>query len=238
MKRISRSGWGRRAAAVVMGGLVAGVMSLPERAAAATLTFDDIPACLNTFANAGASNYGGLVWSASWAVECDTNYAVAFGNSYGSPSGDNAAFNGFGEFGVTIDAPANTTMDFLGGMVSSWTQNDVYTGNSSLTLQIDGYLNNVLQGSLVQFLLPGYASLVMGDVLGTLNGVDQLIFYSDSPDAQHSWLLDDAQFALHETVPEIPEPASLVLFGTGLCLVAARLRARRRATTLPSSSSR
>src|SRR5688572_12107085 len=102
-----QTAWCRRARAVLAAGLVTLGLGAGAPAGAATLTFDDIPACLDTFANAGASNYGGLVWSASWAVECDSNYAVAFGNSYGSPSGDNAAFNGFGEFGVTIEAPAN-----------------------------------------------------------------------------------------------------------------------------------
>ena len=238
MRRLSETGWGRRAATLVMSGLVALAMAAPQRAAAATLNFDDIPACLSTFANAGASNYGGLVWSASWAVECDANYMGVFGNTYGSPSGENAAFNGFGEFGVTIDAPANATMDFLGGMVSTWSQNDFYAGISSITLQIDGYLDNVLQGSLLQFLVPGYAPLAMGSVVGTLNGVDQLIFYSDSPEAQHSWLLDDAQFDVHQSTPEVPEPASLVLFGTGLFLVAARVRAGRRVNATPSDSSR
>lgn len=219
-------GWGHRLRALVVG-VVALVVLAPGRASAdaLNLNFDDLGGgCQNNF---GVTNpaYQGFVWSASWVTECDADYQDPDGwnNSYGSPSGDHAAFNGFGEFAVSLSR--DTPFDLLGGMVSAWTTNDALGAFGSSSLTIDGYLGGNYMGTLFQVLGSGYAPLA-----GSLTGVDELWFYASEPGK--AWLLDDVHVQVEAEA--IPEPASLLLLGSGLGLVT-RLRARRAAKSRGAS---
>lgn len=217
----------RAGASILLGGVLALALLVSSPAAAAPLTlhFDDIAVCADTFANAGASNYNGFQWSASWATECNADFA-SYNNSFSAPSPQNAAGNGFGEFGITVSR--NSTFNFLGALITSWTALDQFAPFSSTSIQIYGFLNNVQVGSLFQNLGAGYAPLNMANVIGTFNGIDKLEFDSSDPQAQVSWLLDDMQFDVQpQAPPQVPEPASVLLLGSGLAIVAARARAGR-----------
>ena len=226
INRCARSG--SRVAALLVGGVVA-LVSAQGRASAATLTFEGIGGggCQVAF-----TTYSGFNWSSqdpdSWATECDADYMGAspgYENSVGAPSATHAAGNGAGTLWVALATDPGSTFDFLGAMVTGWAFQDQLDGGSSTELLLEGYLGNQLMGSLFQDLTATYAALDMGNVVGGLNGIDYLLFWATG--SEKSWLLDDMEVVVHgPEPPEIPEPASLVLFGTGLAVVAARLRRR------------
>ncbi len=126
------------------------------------LTFDDVPN--NALIGSG---YGSFGWDfgSGWNLQDDWSYTYwnGAGNSYGSPSGEYAASNGYNTLTLiryVESAPGSCCVrqafDFVGAWFSSATTRDALTENSANAITLDGYRAGVLVRSIDQPLGPGY----------------------------------------------------------------------------------
>ena len=137
-------------------------------AAASVLTFEGL-ACQSQFANVGE-----FTFSSNWVTQCDDDYAASWGNTIGAPSAATAAGNTYLDAtGVTIARAA--AFNLAGGLASSFLTGDTFdfvTPLSSASLLIEGYLNNVLVGSLTVNFDPGSGGLGTGyHAIGAISNV-------------------------------------------------------------------
>ena len=195
---------------------------------AGPVTFDDVvsaPICNSAIPN----GYAGLVWP-DFQLECDADYMGTFGNPYGSPSGEYAAFNAFGLAAVELTATAGT-FDFGGASFTSWAQlgafSDPSAPFSAQSLALVGYR----PGDLPDF--PTYhleleldPTMYVAHSLGW-TGLERVLFVNGDGVNFNinglSWLMDDVDV----TVSIVPEPAALAVFSLGLTLAISRRRRPR-----------
>jgi hypothetical protein len=220
---------------LTVGGLLIGT-ALP--ASATTLSFDSIatPNCGTTSVDVIPGGYGGFTWDANLGVECDADYTAGYGNSYGAPSPNNAVYNQFGTGTITITR--GTDFQFDGGMFSGWTFGDLVDLADQVTAQsitVRGYLGGTggtLVGteSLTLDGVDGSAALQYLALGGITGAIDTLVISTPLINRTfgNAWLMDDLQYhdAGGNGPPPVPEPTTLVLFGSGV----AGLLARRRRT--------
>ena len=156
---------------------------LMDRSHAATITFDDISVPAVGY-SAIPPNYANMSWTSGWYVAADTLYKEAYGNSYGSPSGENSAFNGYGL--KSIGFSSQSTFDFSGVNVAGWGFFDQpSTQDSAKSVTIEGYRNNRLISSITLPLSSAGYKWLQAD----LRGVDEIRFISS--DNGKWWLADD-----------------------------------------------
>ena len=213
-------------------GLICLVLVRVAPAHAGPVTFDDIvssPAC-NSAVPAG---YFGLVWS-NFQVECDADYMGTFGNPYGSPSGEYAAFNAFGLAAVELTASAGL-FDFGGASFTSWAYlgafSDPSAPFSAQSLALIGYR----PGDLPDF--PTYYLEIALDPTAYVahnlawTGLERAVFVSGDGVTFNvdglSWLMDD----LDASVNAVPEPATLSMFGVSVLSLAISRRRRLRGSS-------
>ena len=210
-------------------GMVCLVMVQAAAAHAGPLTFDDIvssPTCNSAIPN----GYGGLTWS-NFEVECDADYTGAFGNPYGSPSGEYAAFNAFGLAAVDLTATAGT-FDFGGASFTSWAYQGAFSDPSSpfsaQSLALIGYRPGDLPDFPTYYLeIPLDPTMYVAQPLGW-TGLERLSFISGDGVTFNvdglSWLMDDVDARVNAA----PEPATLSMLGAGLLSLAISRSRRRR----------
>ena len=197
-------------------------------AAAAVLTFDDIvssPTCNSAISD----GYGGFAWS-NFHIECDADYMGAFGNPYGSPSGDYAAFNAFGLAAVELTASAGP-FSFGGASFTSWAYQGAFSDPSApfsaQSLALIGYRPGDLPDSPTYYLEFGLDPTTYITQNVDWTGLERLSFVSGDGVNFNidglSWLMDD----LDVSADPVPEPATLSLFGLGLVSLAMSRRRRR-----------
>lgn len=222
--------------ALAVAGLLLGT-ALP--ASATTLNFDSIatPNCGAQPPDVIPGGYGGFTWDALLGVECDADYKVGWGNSYGAPSAANAIYNQFAATSEVISRVSQFAFD--GAMVSGWTLGDQVdlAGTTAASVTVRGFLGG-LGGTLVgtQTLslagADGSAALGYLAISGIAGSIDTLQISSPS----NFWLMDDFQYHNAGTGPApVPEPTTLVLLGSG---VVGLLTRRRRTVGVKMVSTR
>jgi hypothetical protein len=207
-----------------------GLLLLPiTPAVALPVTFDNIvasPACNSAI----PTGYAGLVWS-NFQIQCDADYMGTYGNPYGSPSGDYAAFNAFGLASVELTASAGA-FGFGGASFTSWadhgTFGDPSAPFSARSLALIGYRAGDLADSPTYYLeLALDPTMYVAQDLGWTD-LERLVFVSGDGVNFNvnglSWLMDDLDVTVEQA--GVPEPATLSLVGAGL-LSLATLRRRR-----------
>lgn len=179
--------------------------------------FDNLPPITNVL-----PHYNGFIWGlnvgnpALFTVD-DTTYTSVgnYGNSYNSPSGNNAVSN-YGY--VNISLSSGLAFDFNGAYFSPWTAYDAYQSTTATKLTVAGYNGANLVGSVsMNFTGIGY-SWLQADLLG----ITRLMIIGSDPYAlvlprvfeNTSWLMDD--FTYNQTVNPVAEPADIWLTGAGL----------------------
>ena len=166
-------------------------------------------------------NYAGFVWGsignpALTAIN-DAHYMGVgnYGNSYGSPSGENGVFNsGI----VNIALSSGLPFDFNGAYFSPFTAYNNLTWLSSVatSITVEGYNGvNLVGTASMNFLTAEYLWLQ-----ADLKGVTKLVLTGSSPVVQPYqtwWLMDNFTYnENNQTIQPVPEPALFWLLGSGL----------------------
>jgi hypothetical protein len=174
-------------------------------AQAITLSFDD----LLTTQNQGGqrwddvpASYGGLNWT-GWEVANAADYKSIYGNSYTSSSG-NFGYNADGVLAVTI---TGSPFNLLGADFSTWAQNNAFQSFSSNTVSVEGYRDATLINSDSWNLVSN--AFVLHSFTG-FDNIDKLVIKSGG---NGRWFaMDNFEY----TSAAVPEPATILLLGSGL----------------------
>jgi len=179
---------------------LATAVGVPAFASAYTLTFDDLP-----YPGLGAAipnGYGNLNWSNEFYL--DGTLYPGTGYQYGIVSGTNVAYNGFASTAVMFTNPGVVL-----SLDSGWFTSAFFTQN----VEIDTYLAGNLTGA---FVFPALFSQ------------PTFIDFGNVPfDTAYIFTPSGSQLVMDNlTLNTVPEPASMLLLGTGALAVVNRLRKR------------
>lgn len=187
------------------------LLCITGMAHATLLTFDE----LSSYSPI-PNGYGGLNWANMYVL--DKDYHPGSGYANGTVSGNNVAFNAYGEMAST----SGSTFDFNSAyLTAAW--------NNGLSITIAGYLDGVEK----------YQQTVVVDTtsptLFVFNyyGVDQVTFYSFGGtnaglggEGEH-FAMDNLTIN-HNNANPVPVPPAFILFGSGLAgLAGTKLRRKK-----------
>lgn len=193
---------------------VMAILGFGSLANATLLTFEDHPSPI-------PAGYGGLTWNRNLAVIPSASYRW-WGNTYPPPSGDYVVANN-ARLSISITSAAD--FNFNGAYFAAFGQNNLPVSWTSTEITIEGYNN----GSLVDSVSAALAADAFGWVQADLLGVDELRLISNAQGTSGAgtwWLMDN--FTLNESSP-VPEPTTVLLFGTGLAALAGGWMRKRQA---------
>ena len=179
----------------LLAGLVTGIvlLCLTSTAGATVLNFEGL---ITASSGKMPTPYGGFTWHTMYLLS-DTFY-MTYGNTYGSPSGEYAAYNQ-GKDGVI---KSSIPFDFTGAYFTGWAKNDAPAWNTALSLTIKGYNGSALKYTLDFNLSTDKYDWIQADFIG----VTKLTFKAN--DYPRYWLMDDFTYNESNPVPE-PTPVSL-----------------------------
>jgi hypothetical protein len=182
-------------------------------------------------------------FSDGWVVVCNADY----GDQSKSGSAQFGANTYANSTPTTIDANGGV-FDFKGGDFSSYGLPngsggmvlDFDTPLSTQILRIEGWLGNTMVGAFDYLFSDPVLDAGFFTVTDQILGIDSLRFFSSYELAQSAgpdyWLFDSIDLT-DPVFSAVPEPTALLLFGTGLSLLAVRMRARGRGRKSASSNS-
>ena len=180
---------------------------LASGAQAAVINFDDL-----TNLAPIPSGYGGINWDSNAYALDDAEFANSFFNSYGSPSGEFAAYNGFGVPSITISSPV--AFDFNGASFTGLATRNSFVSFTATDVTVLGYNGATLVGSVSMALSANSYQWLQADLLG----ITSLVITNSNTNAGvrgRWWLMDD--FTYNQTpVNAVPVPAAAWLFGSAL----------------------
>jgi len=168
--------------------------------------------------------YGGFRWNDNFYLIDDATYldnpTLSTDNSYASPLGEYAIFNGNGFQNLFLRSDALWVsnpfkFNFIGAHFTAWADGDAHWNNgtnwsSALSITIHGYDGINLVKSVSMTLSTDQYDWLQADI----NGIDRLVFewQPSSASATSAWYLMD-NFTYQVAV--VPEPVSMILFVVG-----------------------
>ena len=136
------------------------------------------------------SEYCGFNWGTNeFGVVSDSAYSsYHYNNTYGSPSGEYAAFNDRGHNNLVITSISGNYFDFNGVSFSGWAQEDQFCEFTATSITVNGYRDEVLVGTVSMDLSAGQYDWLQADMAG----INKLEFVSSGNNK--FWIMDDFTF--------------------------------------------
>ncbi len=194
------------------------VIALPVLTQADVITF--APLCGTTCTGIQVPDgYGNpnFTWGGNFYAYGNDAYESTYSDTYGAPSGA-FAYNAFGDSPITLSSSVPFT--FNGADFSTWAEDDAFQSFSSTTIEIQGFSGTTLVGTVIADLSSNSFNFVSADFAN----VTSLVFTNDCGSCSGRWwLMDDFTYNQSTTTPE---PGTMVMFGSGLLVVAGAIRRR------------
>jgi len=167
--------------------------------------FDDIT---TSDFEAVPSEYCGFNWGTNeFGVVSDSAYSsYHYKNTYGSPSGEYAAFNDRGKENLVVTSISGNYFVFNGAYFSGWAQENQCCEFTATSITVNGYRDEVLVGTVSMDLSTNQYDWLQADMAG----INKLEFVSSGNNK--FWIIDD--FTFNENISDTIAPAITVTHPT------------------------
>ena len=134
--------------------------------------------------------YCGFNWGTNeFGVVSDSAYSsYHYNNTYGSPSGEYAAFNDRGHNNLVITSISGNYFDFNGVSFSGWAQENLCYEFTATSITVNGYRDEILVGTVSMDLSASQYDWLQADMAG----INKLEFVSSGNNK--FWIMDDFTF--------------------------------------------